>query len=168
MTNLAKKSTPRKRGRRSGEEIVRQVADALKHMQELERLEESPLGKLGPVRELADKEHRHTIFPVGFALRSLLSHAVDAVLQDLEQIPNYARERRFLEGIIQGESVSEISRSIGLSREHVSRTIQPKALALVARAFIIRLGRTGLSSNYFGSQVQNDSVMNPYESSTFP
>ena len=79
MTNPGKQSTPRKRGRKSGEEIVQHVAYALKHMQELERLEENPLGKLGLVRELGVSEYRRTIFPVGFALRRLLSDAVDAV-----------------------------------------------------------------------------------------
>ena len=166
MTNLAKKSTPRKRGRRSGEEIVRQVAHALKHMQELERLEESPLGTLGPVRELAVSEYRHTIFPVGFALRWLLSDAVDAVLHDLEQMPNYDRERKFLQGIVLGESVSEFSRKIGLSREHATRTIRPRALSLVARAFVIRVGRPGMYCDTIEPTRQHGSPFSPYDVST--
>ncbi len=166
MTNLTKQSTPRKRGRKSVEEIVRQVAHALKHMQELELLEESPLGKLGLVRELAVSEYRRTIFPVGFALRWLLSDAVDAVLHDLEQMPNYDRERKFLQGIVQGESVSQISRILGLSREHATRTIQPRALSLVARAFVITAGRPGLLSNEIGSTRQYGPAVSPDDVST--
>ena len=141
MAQLAREKSPTKRGRKSGDEIARQVAHALKHMQELERLEESPLGKLGLVHDMAGKEFRHTMFPVGFALRRLLSDTVDAVLHDLEQIQNYDRERRFLQGVIKGESVSDISRSIGLSREHVTRTIQPRAISFVSRVFLNRVTR---------------------------
>ena len=35
-------------------------------------------------------------------------------------------------------SVAEISRSLGLCREHVTRSIQPKAMGLVARVFLPR------------------------------
>ena len=166
MTNLTNQSTLRKRGRKSEEEIVRQVAHALKHMGDLEFLQESSLGKLSSVRELAVSEYRRTIFPLGFALRCLLSDAVDAVLYDLAQMPNYDRERKFLQGIVRGESVSEISRKLGLSREHVTRTIQPRALSLVARAFVIRAGRPGWLSNEIGSTRQHGSAVSPDDVST--
>ena len=128
----------KKRGRKSGEELTYQVALALKHVQVLEYLEESPLARLPAVRELAAGRYREAAVPTGFALRVLLLDSAKVVVQDLGQLPGYEREIRFLKGYLNGSSVAKISRGLGLSREHVARTIQRRAIGLVSTVFLAR------------------------------
>lgn len=129
---------PKKRGRKSGEELTYQVARALKYFQELERLEENPLCRLPVVQELAKAEYKDAALPTGFALRMLLIDATKIVIRDLGGLPAYQREIKFLKAYVNGCSVAEISRTLGLSREHVARKIQPRAIGLVAKVFLAR------------------------------
>lgn len=136
----------KKRGRKSGEEVLQQVAAAMKNIQELELLEESPLTRMPAVRRLAETKYQRSMFPVAFALRLILLESVNQMLEDLEDMPNYHRELKFLQGYIQGNSVADISRGLGLSREHVARTVQPRALNLVARVFLPRANQSLLEA----------------------
>ncbi len=136
-----RKLAPKKRGRKSGQELIQSVASALKNLQEVELLERSSLGQLPAVRQLAETEYRQSSFATALALRLLLLHAVRAVMQELAEVPRYWREIKFLQKYIEGDSVAEISRGLALSREHVSRTVQPRAFGLVARVFLARAGR---------------------------
>ena len=129
---------PKKRGRKTGEELTRQVGLALKHVQDLEWLEESPLAGLPAVQELARGKYREGALPTGFALCSLLVDASKIVLRDFGELPGYQREIKFLNSYVNCQSVAEISRSLGLCREHVARSIQPRAIGLVARVFLAR------------------------------
>jgi len=138
MDKPTKITTQKKRGRKSGDEVLQQVASAMKNLQELEILEDSPLVRLPAVRWLAQTKYLRVMFPSAFALRLMLLESVNQMLSDLADMPNYQRELRFLHGFIQGRSVAEISRELSLSREHVARTVQPRALKLVAKVFLIR------------------------------
>ena len=128
----------KKRGRKSGEELTHQVALALKHVQELEWLEESPLARLPAVQELAQGKYREGAVPVGTALRVLLMESAKIVVRDLSEMPGYQREIEFLNAYLSCQTIVEISRSLGLCREHVARSIQPRAIGLVARVFLAR------------------------------
>jgi hypothetical protein len=128
----------KKRGRKSGEELTRQVGLALKHVQELEWLEVSPLARLPAVQNLAEEKYRESAMPAGFALRSMLVDAAKIVLRDFGELPGYQRETKFLKDYLNCRSVVEISRSLGLCREHVSRSIQPRATGLVSRVFLAK------------------------------
>ena len=121
--------------------MAAEVAIALKNVQELELLEASPLANLPRVKQLADEEFPRAVFRNGFALRRVLFDAVESLHRDLSPLPNYQRELAFLQAYIQGTSVAEISRRQGLSREHVARTVQPKAFRLVAKAFAAGMER---------------------------
>jgi hypothetical protein len=136
----------KKRGRKSGDEVLQQVALALKNIQELEYLEESPLVRLPRVRRLSETKYRKAIFPVAFALRLILLESVNQMVDDLGEMPNYQRELGFLQGFIRGMSVAEISRGLGLSREHVTRDIKPKAFRLAARVFLARANENPVNS----------------------
>jgi hypothetical protein len=138
MDKSARITTQKKRGRKSGDEIREQVVWAIKNFQELERLEDSPLVHLPAVRRLAQTKYRRAMFPAAFALRLILLESVKQMVGDLADMPNYQRELRLLQRFIRGRSVAEISRELSLSREHVARTIQPRALNLVAKVFLIR------------------------------
>ena len=136
----------KRRGRKSGEEILQQVALALKHVQELEYLEESPLTRLPAIRELAEGKYREAAVPAGFALHLLLMDSAKIVLRDFGDLPGYQREIKFLKAYVDDQSVAEISRDLGLSREHVARSIQPRAVGLVARVLLARAA-AGLQAN---------------------
>lgn len=125
-----------KRGRKSEEDILNDVAAALKMLEEFEWLEESPLGRMAAVQRLAQGHYRRGIFPTASALRYLLLQAAENVVADLGAMGVYQREVRFIQAYTKGCSVADISRNLGLSREHVARTIQPRAVGLVARAFM--------------------------------
>jgi hypothetical protein len=142
MDKPTRKAPQKKRGRKSEEEVLQQVASAVKNLQELEFLEDSPLVRLPAVRRLAETTYLRTMFPAAFALRLILLESVNQMVDDLGEMPNYQRELGFLQGFIRGKSVAEISRGLGLSREHVARTIQPRALNLVARVFLARANET--------------------------
>lgn len=141
MTEIVHK----KRGRKSGRELVQEVGLALKNLQEFELLEESPLGRLPAVRHLAESTYHESYFATAFALRALLLEGMRALIQDFSEMPNYRRELRFLSAFVQGESVAAISRDLGLSREHVARTIQPKAFGLVATVFLALANKDGVN-----------------------
>lgn len=140
-TESMKKVAQKKRGRKSGQEEIRNVGSALKNLQEVEFLEQSSLGRLPAVRQLAETEYRQASFPTALALRRLLLQAVRDVMRELGEMQRYQREIKFLQKYIAGESVAKISRGLGLSREHVSRTVRPRALGLVARVFLARASR---------------------------
>jgi len=125
MAKSIRETQPKKRGRKSGGETLWQVALALKHIQELEYLEESPLARLPAVRGLADGKYREAAVPAGFALRVLLLKATKVVVRDFGDLPGYQREIKFLKAYLSCQSVAEISRSLGLSREHVARSLVP-------------------------------------------
>ena len=137
-----RKVTQRKRGRKSGQEVIRNVGSALKNLQEVEFLERSPLGRLPAVRHLAQTEYRQSSFPTALALRRLLLQAARAVMQELGEVPRYQRDLEFLQKYIAGDSVAEISRGLAPSREHVFRTVQPRVLGLVAKVFLAKASRS--------------------------
>ncbi|MCI0781856.1 MAG: hypothetical protein J4N90_12055 [Chloroflexi bacterium] len=139
MATSTEKTERNKRGRKSGEEVIHQVAVALKHVQDLEELEVNPLARLPAVRELARGKYREAAVPAGSALRTLLIDSAKIVLRDLEGLPRYQRELSFLKAyVFSGSNVAEISRILGLSREHVARSIQRRTIRLVARVFLVK------------------------------
>ena len=131
-----KPNSTRKRGRKSKEDIAEQMGLALRHIEDLEYLELSNFKALRGVQYLAKSKYQSTLFPVGFAVRALLEVSVHAVCHEFDQIPGYEREVRFLRMCDRGINVTHISRTLGLSREYVSRTVRPRVLALVARRFL--------------------------------
>ena len=134
--NGSRSRPQQKRGRKSGEEILEQVTLALRHVGDLEYLEASSLGRLPGVDLLIEERYQRALYPVGFSIRALLLGAVKAVCREFEEIPRYQREVTFLRLYARSVSVVEISQTLGLSREHVSRAIGPRAVGMVAKRFL--------------------------------
>ena len=82
------------------------------------------------------KVQKERIVPFG-------NRAAKNVVQDFEDFPGYQREVKFLKAYVNGHSVAGISRSLGLCREHVARSIQPRAIRLVAKVFLARANDNG-------------------------
>ncbi len=131
--------TPKKRGRKTTEETIRLVAVALKEFQEPERLEATPLGRMSVIQRSADTRFQHAIFPIATAVRAHLMKAFNTLANNVEGISTYQRELELLNGLFEGQTVAEISRRMNLSREHVSRTIQPRAIRLLTKVLILNL-----------------------------
>ena len=128
----------KKRGRKSADEISMQVPWILRNLDELELLEECPIATLTSVRRLAETSYADSMFPSGMAIRTLIFESIESICADLEHLPAYRRECQFLKSVANGSTVAEFSRSLGLSREHVARTVQQRAVKLLTRAFLAR------------------------------
>ena len=114
----------------------------MKHVQKLEYLEDSLLGRLPAVRKMAEETYRAALFPSGSALRRLLIESTNIVIRDLVTMSQYQREVKFIQAYLRGSSVAEISRALRLSREHLARSIQDRAIQLVARVFLAKANRS--------------------------
>jgi hypothetical protein len=82
----------------------------------------------------------------GAAVRAILDKAMDQVIAACRQSSDHGSERiaSFLEARTRGESVADIAREWGLSREYVSRRVGRQAIGLVtARA--VAIGRQTLA-----------------------
>ena len=66
-------------------------------------------------------------------------HQSRSICDELGDIPSYQRECMLLKAMAKGGSVAGFSRSLGLTREHVARTIQQRALKLLSRDFLARV-----------------------------
>ena len=126
---------PKKRGRKSADEISGYMPWTLRNLDELELLEKCPIATLTSVRKLAETSYAGCLFPLSMAIRKLILEAIDAVCRDLGNLPAYRRECQLLSCVARGGSVAEFSRGLGLSREHVARTVQPRAMKLLNRAY---------------------------------
>lgn len=130
---------PKKRGRKTTEETIRLVAVALKQFQELERLDATPLGRMSAIQRSAEVQYRDAMFPIATAVRAHLMRSLETLARNIEGVSTYQRELELLYGLFEGESVAEISRRMNLSREHVARTIQPRAIRLLTKVLILNL-----------------------------
>ena len=119
------------------------VAEALKHVQDLEYFEDTPFAQLPAVRKMAEWTYRAALFPSGCALRTLLIESTNIVIGDLGTMSQYQREVKFIQASLRGSSVAEISRALRLSREQVARSIQHRAIQLVARVILANANRSG-------------------------
>lgn len=130
---------PKKRGRKSTEETILLVAVALKEFQELERLEATPLGRMSAIQRSAEVQYRDAMFPIAIAVRTHLMRALSTLARNVAGVSTYQRELELLNGLFEGKTVAEISRRMNLSREHVARTIQPRAIRLLTKVLILNL-----------------------------
>ena len=129
--------TPKKRGRKSTEETIQLVAVALKEFQELERLEATPLGRMSAIQRSAEVQYRDAMFPIATAVRTHLMKALSTLARNVAGVSTYQRELELLNGLFEGKTVAEISRRMNLSREHVARTIQPRAIRLLTKVLTL-------------------------------
>jgi len=83
----------------------------------------------------------------GWAVRALLDRAMRDVIALCRSKPDAASARlaRFLEARQKGESVAAIARMLGLTREHLSRSVGHQAIVLVTDR-VLALNRGGLTT----------------------
>ena len=146
------RSKPKKRGRKSLSDANGLVDDALRHFDEFEYLEACDLGRLQPVRDLAERDFDRSFFPLAFAIRLLITEAASSVSQQFRNVSAYGREIEVIDGLLGGLSIVAISKGLGLSREHVTRTVKPRAVNLITRAFLVNVRCSHATNDFIGRQ----------------
>jgi len=135
-----------KPGPPSFDELLDRVDHALRHLDDRIELNRNPLTRLARIETLARSRYVSSVHPRAVALRDLLDATVQAVLSELDGERGLREVREFLALYRAGATVTRASRTLGLSREHCSRTVKKKALVLVAEKFVqIAMQRRPLS-----------------------
>lgn len=135
---MSRKSTPVTGCPDSGDWEQR-VGHALKNLGDRSVLNRSPLARLTCIERLAAEEYKGHLLPRGLALHDILLSCVKKISTELVNDPGLARACDYLKLLVDGLSCKEISRQLGLSREHVSRVYRKKALELVTEEFLCRV-----------------------------
>ncbi|MFW6174755.1 MAG: helix-turn-helix domain-containing protein, partial [Chloroflexota bacterium] len=81
--------------------------------------------------------------PEAQALRRLLVEAAARASKHMEAVPDLANAHRFLERYMEGKTVSEIARDLGVSREWCSRTFRRQALEMASMQFVRLVSEEG-------------------------
>ena len=118
-----------KRQRRLDRQIAR-VGDAVRHLDDRQLLNRSPLARLTYVQEFAKEHYKDELYPKGLALRETLVSCIDDLAADIGNEPGLSRPCQYLLLARQGLSCTQISEKLGLSREHISRLYRRRALEL--------------------------------------
>lgn len=133
-----------RRGRISQATYVRTVGQMLtRDWFALERCE--VLTQLEIVGQLV-QAYPHRFLSLGWAVRALLDKAMDDVIAVARKSKDAAGQQiaDFLDLRRQGQSVTDIAKAWGLSRECVSRTVSRKAILLVTDR-LLQMGKAHLS-----------------------
>ena len=115
------------------------IEHALRNIGDRIALNRSPLAKLSYIEKLASDKYRGYTLPRGLALHEFLISCVRKISAELGDEPGSARACKYLELLAAGMSCREISKQLGLSREHVSRVVRKKALQLITEEVISTL-----------------------------
>jgi len=121
----------------------KRIDHALKSIGDRGELNLSPLAGIDYVGKLASEHYSGHLLPRGLALHDVLLACVDKISTEFSNEPALGRACNYLQLLVQGLSCREISKQLGLSREHVSRVYRKKALALLIEEFLSRVRNGG-------------------------
>lgn len=125
-----------KKGTTTFDEWKQRVEHALRNLHDRGVLNQSSLARLAYIERLASEQYNSRLLPRGLALHDVLLACVENVLEEVGSEPGLARACNYLELFTDGLTCQEISKQLGLSREHVSRVYRRKAVELVTEAFL--------------------------------
>lgn len=125
----------KKPGRVPFETMMRRVAWAVRNLDDLIALDQSPLTKLGFVEKHAADHYQNRLCPRGLALRDIITESLGEVISETAG-DGLSRLHNLLDMLRNGLNISEASREIGLCREHVSRVYAKQAFRLVTERFL--------------------------------
>lgn len=104
--------------------------DALRYLDDRSALNRNPLSRLSYAKRLADRKYQDKIMPAGLALREWINISIDRIAEDVSGDARLSRLSTYLICAKQGLNRRQASERLGLTREHVSREIRPRALEL--------------------------------------
>ena len=113
----------------------RRLDVALKSINDRSALNRNSLADLAFIGKLALESYGGHVFPRGLALHDTLLTCIEKISSELGNEAGLTRACTYLQLIAEGLSCKEISRQLGLSREHTSRVYRRKALALLIEEF---------------------------------
>ena len=76
------------------------------------------------------------MMPEAQARRRLLIAAAHRVIEDMGHVPGNEGVAAFLQGYLEGRSVAEIAKDLGVSREWCSRNCRKEGLRLAGMQFV--------------------------------
>jgi hypothetical protein len=121
--------------------MIAKVENALKNLGDRSALSRSPLARLDHVQGVAADKYSDKLMPRGLALRQVITECVVRICAELGDEPGLAKPCRYLDLRAKGLKCTEAAAQLGLTREHVSRTIRPRALGLLLEEFLSVTGR---------------------------
>jgi hypothetical protein len=148
MSNALKEQASLDRITASPEVWRARVWHALRHLDDRSILNQSSLSRLNYIKRLAEREFKDNGLGRGLALKHTLLTCVDKITLELDGELGLTKTCQFLKFIRQGYSITSISKSLGLSREHVTRHYKKKAVELVTQEFLRIAGHSNLSSKH--------------------
>jgi hypothetical protein len=95
----------------------------------------------------------HNALVRGLALKHTLIDCVDRIILELNGEPGLTKTCQFLKLIKEGYNVTATSRSLSLSREHVSRIYKRKAVELVTQEFLLIIGHPNLLYRHWSNHI---------------
>ena len=111
------------------------VCHALRNLDDRIALNRNPLSRLAYVQEVAKGQCKGSIYPRGLALREIITSCIDRIVIDLGDEPKYHNPCKYLDLMKEGMTCRQISKELGLSREHVSRVYRRRAIELLVEKF---------------------------------
>jgi len=115
--------------------MIPRVASAVRNLDDLIALDQSPLAKLGFVEKYAADHYQDRLCSKGLALRDLIKESLDDIISETAG-NGLPRLHDLLDMLRNGLTISQASREMGLSREHVSRVYAKQAFRLVTERFL--------------------------------
>lgn len=112
------------------------VEHALRHLGDRSVLNKSSLARLSYIERLSTERYSGHLLPRGLALHDTLIACVERVSTELSSEPGLAKACAYLKLVKNGATCLEISKQLGLSREHISRVHRKKAIELVTEQFL--------------------------------
>ncbi len=127
------------RGRYSIENRRLQVRFALRYINDPIALQRSPLCRLSTIEKRALAEYPDGVVSRGRALRDLINECLSEIEQELDGLSGVAKLKLFTSHTREGKGLTQASHSIGVSREHASRTFKRKLIELLTDKMLIKL-----------------------------
>jgi hypothetical protein len=124
-------------GRVPFEMMMERVAGAVRNLNDLIALDQSPLTKLSFVEKHAADHYKNRLCPRGLALRDIITESLSEVISETAG-DGLSRLHDLLDMLRNGITISQASREIGLCREHVSQVYAKQAFRLVTERFLSR------------------------------
>jgi len=112
------------------------IEQALRHLGDRSVLNKSPLARLSYIEGLSTARYNGHLLPRGLALHDILISCVERVSNELSNEPGLAKACTYLKLLTNGATCREISKQLGLSREHISRVYRKQAIELVTEQFL--------------------------------
>lgn len=128
--------TSREASPTANERLEAHLGDALANLGNRAVLNTSPLSRTQYVQRLASEKNSDKLMPRGLALRQVITECVARICAELGDEPGLAKPCRYLDLRAKGLKCTEVAAQLGLAREHVSRTIRPRALGLLLEEFL--------------------------------